>query len=31
MDNCSDDDSMACEVEECERCGMPYEYCECEH
>lgn len=30
MDNCCDDDSMACEVDVCERCGEPYEYCQCE-
>ena len=30
MDNCSDDDSMACELAECETCGMPVDECICD-
>lgn len=31
MDNLSDDDSLACEVELCEFCGKPEGECECDY
>lgn len=30
MDNLSDDEGLACEVERCEFCGKKEGYCECD-